>query len=219
MSKFEKIMSLLEVVFLGIVSVGTLVTLVQMHLDAQKNLIAVVECVYWKAPQTVVTDLKVMEINKITAMGPDRMTAEDACNTRSLYVVKIHNKAENVTENAKIAIPTALYWEVYYKTEESQKRPTSYVGRELISLPGIQSGTEVDVKVWASCDTTRSHAKEILITQDHGPPALLELKTPVRASAQLLNQNIRIVLILIFVGIGLVAIMRLTRRYLRHRQQ
>ena len=179
-------------------ALGTLITALVMIKESTKPLIADVNCVCWKAPQTLVTKAKL----------------EDANNLCSMYTVNIYNKDKYATEETQMSIQRALYWEVAWKDDKGpQKR--EYSGNELISLPDIQSGRNVNVKAWATCKAARPSKKEIQITQKRSYPARLNVITPVRASVQFLDQLISRtpIYFLVFFGIALISIYILIKKW------
>ena len=159
-------------------------------LEFRRPMIAIVDGGPWKAPKSVVKDLKAMDAKKIIKMDPNRMTAEDACKTCGWYVVNIRNRGKHKTENTKISIPEALYWEASWISGEGEGEKTKTLSETiLLPLPEIDSGRHVDVKVWVACDANRSHAKKMQITQSNGYPARLDIKTPIWPSALYLSQR------------------------------
>lgn len=159
-----------------------------IYLEFKRPLIADVDGRDWKAPKSVVKDLKAMDVNKIAAMDPNRMTAEDAYNTCSMYVVNIRNRGKHKTQHTTISIPKALHWEVSWKTDHG-KKTKKRSNTTLITLPDIDCGRNVDVRVWAACDPTRQHAKEMKITQGSGYSARLDIRTPAWPLALYLSQR------------------------------
>jgi len=196
--------------------------LLTLYLEFRSSMIAVVDGGNWEIPQTVVRELRVVEdVNETIAMDPNRMTAKDALKSCSLYLINIRNKGEHKTENTQISMPRAVHWEASWETEDGEKTKNRS-NTTLITLPDITCGRDIDVKVWAACKPTRSHAKKIKITQDYGH-ARLDIKAPVWSSALYLSQRMSkvvkicvIVLVIIFLKLIKKPIQI---RYLRWRQQ
>jgi hypothetical protein len=185
-----------------------------IYMEFRSSMIAVVDGGHWKAPQSVVTDIEAMDVNEMTARDPNRMTAEHANETCSLLIVKIHNPWGNKTENTKMSVPTALHWEVLW---DEGKEKEQYSDTTLISLPEIQGGRHVDVKVWAACMPIRSYIKKIEITQDRGRPARKDIRTPVWSCVQCLSQHmskvVKICAFVLFIGLLALIYILIRRRY------
>lgn len=213
----------LEIVCMITVVVAPLITAVLACKKATKPLMADVNSMHWEAPQSVVTELKAMDGKKSgTAIDPNRMTGVDANEVCSLYLVNIHNTDKNTTTNTRMFIPTALHWEVSWKSTKGLQKK-EYSRTELIPLPDIPSGMNVSVKTWAACKAARPSMKEILITQKRNYPAHLNVITPVRAPFQRLDQLMptdRWYFIPVGIGIALISIGILIRKkYFPRKQQ
>lgn len=165
-----------------------------IYREYKTSMIAVVQGGEWIAPRSVVTELEAMDSKRRRAIDPDRMTGVHANETCSLYLVNIRNKGKHKTVNTQMTMPTALHWEVSWLSEGGEKQTKQYSQAQLIILPGIQSDRDVDVKVWAACDPSRSHTRKMKITQDDGYSARLHIRLPVWPWAQCLSQHIRKVL-------------------------
>ncbi len=190
-------------------------------LEFRRSMIAVVDGGHWKAPKTVVTELKAVEVNKIKAMDPNRMTAEDAFKTCSLYVINIRNRGKNKTQNTQISMPKALHWEVTWESDQG-KQTKNRSNTTLMTLPDIPCERYVDVKVWAACDSTRSHAKEVEITQGYGYSARKDIRTPVWSSVLYLSPRmskvVKIYVIILFSGFLTLIYILMRRRYFPRKQ-
>lgn len=182
MSKIgSTIVMILTIISLSIAIVVGAFTVCFMIKDAKKPLVADVECVQWEAPKTVVTDLLVMDRKRT---DPNRMTADRANNSRSLYIITLNNKDKDCSKNTRMSVPSSLYWEV----TEPGRKTKSLLETGLVTLHNIDSGRPVEVKVWASCEPGRSDAGEVLVTQNSNYPARVNIIKPVRASFQCLDQ-------------------------------
>jgi anti-sigma-K factor RskA len=71
-----------------VVALAAVVTAALAYHDAPRPLVADVNCVHWKAPLSVVAELKAIEHSKSIPMDPNRMTAKAAQHVCSLYTIK-----------------------------------------------------------------------------------------------------------------------------------
>jgi len=197
-----------------IAALAALFTAWLVYNDAEKPLIADVNCVHWKAPQSVVTQLRAMDGKKGgTAVDPNRMTGVDANNVCSMYNVTIENKDRDSTKNTQMTILTAVHWEVRWMSTKGPQRKV-YSGNQLIPLPDILHEDKVYVKAWASCKAGRPTENEVRIRQEQGYNRLGKIR-PVRASMQRLDELISIArsyfiaaVAIVFISVGTILIKR-----------
>lgn len=191
-----------------IAALAALFTAWLVYNDADKPLIADVDCVHWKAPQSVVTELRAMDGKKGGAGGsavdPNRMTGVDANDVCSMYTVTIENKNRDSTKNTQMTILTAVHWEVSWMSTKGPQRKV-YSGNQLIPLPDILHGDKVYVKAWSSCKAGRPTENEVRIMQESGDYRLGKIR-PVRASMHRLDELISIARSYIIAAVAIVLI-------------
>lgn len=150
-------------------------------------MIATVKGGFWEVPESVEIDLKATG----GRTDPNRMTAGDANDVCSMYLVCIYNKGKDAMVNPQMSVPRALHWEISWKDDLSGPQKEEYAARDMITLPPIACMRDMDVTVWAASEPTRSNAKKILITQDKHGNARLNLRTPVFQFVQYFHEHTR----------------------------
>ena len=135
------------------------------------GLVAVVDCVHWKAPDAVATGLTTIDVR-------------DWC---SMYTISLRTDSPIGVRNPTLKLPDACYIEV--KKDNVKK---IHQDQEVVSLPSLPSGEQIDIKAWATCKADRPNAERVRITHLGGRPARLDVRKPARALAQWVNQHVYI---------------------------
>lgn len=135
------------------------------------GLVAIVDCVHWKSPDAV-------------ARGLATINVRDWC---SMYNIGLRTNNVEGVEKSTLKLPEACLIEV-----KKDNVKETHKDQEIVLLPSLAFGEQIDIKAWATCKADRPNAKRVRITHLGGRPAQLDVRTPVRALAQWLNQHVYI---------------------------
>ncbi len=136
-----------------------------------RGLVAVVDLVHWTVPNAVARGLTTIDVR-------------DWC---SMYTISLRTNSPKGVKNPKLMLPEAHYIEV---TKDNVKK--TYKDLETVSLPPLPNGEQIDIKAWATCKADRSNAERVRITHLGGRQARLDVRKPVTALAQWVNQYVYI---------------------------
>lgn len=155
-------------------------------LEYRTPMIATVKGGFWEVPESVKKDLKATD----SKINPNRMTADDANDVCSMYLVCIHNKSKHNMESPQMKLPKAVHWQISWEDPNGLQRK-EYSAIETVALPPIACMTDMNVTVWVASEPTRPNAKEILITQDDHGKARLNIRIPVFQFVQYFHEHTR----------------------------
>lgn len=137
-----------------------------------RGLVAVVDLAHWKHPDAV-------------ARGLTTIDGRDLC---SMYSIGLRTNSSKGVKKPMLMIPEAHFIEV---TKDNVKE--IYQDQEILPLPSLRNGEQIDITAWATCKAERPNAERVRITHLGGRPAHLDIRNPVTALAQLVNQHVYIV--------------------------